>query len=88
MNQDNEFQQIGNPFTVIVSNSNSNNNFVKSSEDAVELLKGKYFSEILVARRGMLNSFFMQKGLVDEIYLDIEPFLFYSKSLRTIRMSF
>lgn len=77
MNQGNEFQKIGNPFTVIVSNKeNNNSNFVESPEDAIELLKEKGFSEILVAGGGKLNSSFMQKGLVDEIYLDIEPFFF------------
>jgi len=39
-------------------------------------LKKKGFSEILVAGGGKLNASFMQKGLVDEIYLDIEPFVF------------
>ena len=77
MNQDDEFQQIGNPFTVIVSNKeNNNSNFVNSPEQAIKLLEEKGFSEILVAGGGMLNSSFMQKGLVDEIYLDVEPFLF------------
>ena len=77
MNQDDEFQQIGNPFTVIVSNKEDNNsNFVNSPEQAIKLLEEKGFSEILVAGGGILNSSFMQKGLVDEIYLDVEPFLF------------
>ena len=77
MNQDDEFQKIGNPFTVIVSNKEDNkSNFVKSPEQAIKLLEEKGFSEILVAGGGMLNSSFMQKGLVDEIYLDFEPFLF------------
>ena len=77
MNQDDEFQQIGNPFTVIVSNKEDNNsNFVNSPEQAIKLLEEKGFSEIIVAGGGMLNSSFMQKGLVDEIYLDVEPFLF------------
>lgn len=77
MTQDAEFQQIGNPFTVIVSNKKDNNsNFVNSPEQAINLLEEKGFSEILVAGGGMLNSSFMQKGLVDEIYLDVEPFLF------------
>jgi len=72
-----EFQKIGNPFTVIVSNQNKNNsNFVNSPEQAIELLEEKNFSEILVAGGGKLNSSFLQKGLIDEIYLDVEPFLF------------
>ena len=77
MEQGKEFQKIDNPFTVIVSNQNNNNsNFVNSPEQAIDLLKQKGFSKILVAGGGILNSSFMQKGLVDEIYLDIEPFFF------------
>ncbi len=77
MDKENEFQKIGNPFTVIVSNKEENNsNFVNSPEQAIDLLKEKGFSKILVAGGGMLNSSFMQKGLIDEIYLDVEPFLF------------
>ena len=77
MEQGEEFQKIGNPFTVIVSNKKEDNsNFVNSPEQAIKLLEEKGFSEILVAGGGILNSTFMQKGLVDEIYLDVEPFLF------------
>ena len=77
MKQGNEFQKIDNPFTVIVSNQKENNsNFVDSPEQAIKLLEKKGFSKILVAGGGTLNSSFMQKGLVDEIYLDVEPFLF------------
>ena len=77
MEEGEEFQKIGNPFTVIVSNKKEDNsNFVNSPEQAIKLLEEKGFSEILIAGGGILNSSFMQKGLVDEIYLDIEPFLF------------
>ena len=77
MEQGEEFQKIGNPFTVIVSNQKENNsNFVNSPEQAIKLLKERGFFEILVAGGSTLNSSFLQKTLVDEIYLDIEPFLF------------
>ncbi len=79
MEQEKEFKKIDNPFTVVVSDkkeNNSNFEFVSSPEQALNLLKEKGFSEVLVAGGGMLNSSFLQKGLVDEIYLDVEPFLF------------
>ncbi|MDP3014847.1 MAG: dihydrofolate reductase family protein [bacterium] len=79
MNNEAEFQKIGNPFTVIVSNEKDNNSnfaFVESPEKALELLEEKGFEQALVAGGGMLNSSFLQKGLIDEIYLDVEPFLF------------
>jgi len=79
MAAENEFQKIGNPFAVIVSNEKDNNSnfaFADSPEQALELLKEKGFEQALVAGGGLLNSSFLQKGLIDKIYLDIEPFLF------------
>lgn len=77
MNKHNEFQQIGNPDTVVVSNTQTTApNFVDSPEKAIKLLEERGFSEILVAGGGMLNTSFLKKGLIDEIYLDVEPFLF------------
>ena len=77
MQKEKEFQKIGDPFTVIVSNQKEDNsNFVNSPKQAIKLLEEKGFLKILVAGGGILNSSFMQKGLIDEIYLDIEPFLF------------
>ena len=64
MKQENEFQKIGNPFVVVVSNqkdNNSNFEFVSSPEKALNLLKGNGFHEALVAGWGILNSSFMQK---------------------------
>jgi len=77
MKKNQEFQKIGNPFTVIVSSKeNKNYNFANSPEKSIEVLKQKGFSEVLVAGGSMLNSSFVQKGLINEIFLDIEPFLF------------
>ncbi len=77
MEREGEFQKIGNPFTVVISNKEANNSkFINSPEEAIRLLEEKGFSKILVAGGGILNSSFMKKGLVDEIFLDIEPFLF------------
>lgn len=79
MAAENEFQKIGNPFAVIVSNEKDNNSnfaFADSPEQALVLLKEKGFKQALVAGGGLLNSSFLQKGLIDEIYLDVEPFIF------------
>lgn len=43
----------------------------RTPKEALELLKD--FSEVVVAGGGILNSSFMKKGLIDEIYLDVEP---------------
>tara|TARA_Y100000310_G_scaffold345354_2_gene464086 strand:- start:3007 stop:3486 length:480 start_codon:yes stop_codon:yes gene_type:complete len=77
MKENNEFEKIGNPVVVVVSNTLKEKSvFVNSPEKAIEQLKEKGFSEVLVAGGGILNSSFVKKGLIDEIYLDIEPVLF------------
>lgn len=43
-----------------------------SPEDAIILLKNKGFNQIMVAGGGSLNASFLEKGLIDEIYIDIE----------------
>lgn len=80
MKKDDEFNKIGNPFTVVVSKEDFayNSNFViaKSPKEALKILKEKNFAKALVAGGGMLNSSFMKENLIDEIYLDIEPIVF------------
>ncbi|TES95125.1 dihydrofolate reductase [Patescibacteria group bacterium] len=80
MKKGEEFQKIGNPFTIVLTRKkqegNSNFAFVNSPKKALDLLKEKGFSEALIAGGSMLNSSFMQEDLIDEIYLDIEPFVF------------
>jgi len=44
--------------------------------DLVESIQNQGFSEILITGGGNLNALFMKEGLVDEIYLDIEPKVF------------
>lgn len=46
---------------------------VNSPGQALDLLRGKDFKEALVAGGGTLNAAFMEQGLIDEIYLDVEP---------------
>ena len=47
----------------------------KHPRDVLALLKEKGFGEALVAGGGILNSAFLKGGLIDEIYIDIEPLL-------------
>lgn len=77
MEKEEEFQKIWNPFVIVISKEKKDNfNFVNSLEKALELLKEKGFTQGLIAGGGILNSLFLQKGLIDEIYLDIEPYIF------------
>ena len=80
MKEGKEFENIGNPVTVVVTNQKIENSknftFVKSPEDAIKFLEEKEFSEVLVAGGGELNTSFMQENLIDEIYLDVAPIIF------------
>ncbi len=82
MRKSDEFRQIGNPATVIVTSDphlksdNSQFYFAKSPREALKTLKVLGFKETLVGGGGQLNTSFMKEGLVDEIYLDVEPLMF------------
>jgi dihydrofolate reductase len=80
MKEEDEFNKIGNPFTIVVSKEdfihNSNFAIAKSPKEALKILKEKNFSKAIVAGGGMLNSSFMKEHLIDEIYLDVEPLVF------------
>ena len=66
MEKNNEFEKIGNPFTVVLSED-------VSPEKAISLMEEKGFSEVLVAGGGITNTSFID--IIDEMYLDIEPLL-------------
>lgn len=79
MKAEREFEKIGNPFVVVVSSQTGSGHgaeFVKSPLDAMRVLQDRVASEVLVAGGGVLNASFMALGLVDEIYLDVEPIVF------------
>ena len=76
----NEFEKLGNPFVVVVSKSLSigGSGFVvaDSPEQALKIIEKKGLPTAVVAGGSMLNSSFMKLGLVDEIIIDVEPFVF------------
>lgn len=45
----------------------------ESTEKSLELLKDS--EEVVVAGGGILNNSFIEKNLIDEIYIDIEPII-------------
>ncbi len=47
----------------------------KHPRDVIAMLKEKGFKEALVAGGGMLNSAFLEEGLIDELFIDIEPLI-------------
>lgn len=48
----------------------------KSPKEILVMLEGMGFDTAFLAGGGMLNASFAREGLIDEIYLDIEPLLF------------
>ncbi|MBI2405635.1 dihydrofolate reductase [Candidatus Microgenomates bacterium] len=74
-----EFSEFEKVKIIIVSHNDFdtlslNHVAVKTPEEALSLLKD--FKEVIVAGGSNLNSSFVEKGLIDEIYLDIEPIIF------------
>lgn len=47
----------------------------KPPKDILTMLERKGFKEALVAGGGILNSGFLKEGLIDEMYIDIEPLI-------------
>lgn len=80
MKEENEFEKIGNPFVVVLTSKNIEPNlnfaFVDSPQKALGLLKEKGFDKTLIAGGSEVNASFLQNNLIDEIYVDIEPFVF------------
>jgi len=81
MKDANEFEKLNFPTTVVVSNSPDKQGgdktiFVPSPKEAVRVVKEKGFSEAIVGGGSKLNAGFLKEGLLDEIYLDIDPLLF------------
>lgn len=80
MRANDEFRALGRPFIVVVSSKpvmhDSNVVAVTTPEEALKILAEKNFDKALVAGGGVLNASFMQKRLISEIYLDVEPLVF------------
>lgn len=66
-------------FTVVVTSKDIKNEwkdrvaFVKSPQEALSILKEKGFNQVMVGGGGEINTSFIKEGLIDEIYLDVEP---------------
>jgi dihydrofolate reductase len=56
--------------------ASSHHCIAKSPKDALAILRKRNMKEALIAGGGTLNASCMKEGLVDEMYLDIEPVLF------------
>jgi dihydrofolate reductase len=76
------FQQGDGTYLIFTRNSNLVSENPKTiyhlgtPEEAVELLKNRGHSQLLVIGGGETYGRFLHTGLVDELYVDIEPWLF------------
>jgi dihydrofolate reductase len=74
-----EFSELKAVKIAVVSNQDikliAPNHFIAHSpEEALNLFKAQ--DEVIIAGGGMMNASFLEKNLIDEIYLDIEPIIF------------
>lgn len=81
MREGGEFEKAGNPTTIVLSRVPLSVDNVKtfsasSPHEALRILQDKGFQEIVVGGGAMLNASFLKEGLLDEIYLDVEPLIF------------
>ncbi len=81
MKKDNEFEFIWNPITFIFTNKNIedywNFIFVKSYKNFLDKIKKFKFNKFLLAWWTKLNTYFIENNLVNELIIDIEPFIFW-----------
>jgi dihydrofolate reductase len=80
MKKFNEFKNINYPTTIILTHqkikSQNKFYFVNSPHQALQLLEKLNFKKTLIAGGGQLNTSFLKLNLIDEIFIDLEPFIF------------
>ncbi len=80
MKEDNTFEQLGNPFTIILSRkkqkAEENGVVVSSPEEAIKALENKGIQEALLCGGSETNAAFLNEDLIDEIIIDVEPLIF------------
>lgn len=78
--RDGEFKKIGNPLVIVITSkqqpSDTHAIFVKTPEEALAIASQKGFTSTTINGGSMLLSSFAEQGLIDEVILDVEPFLF------------
>lgn len=76
-----EFYPVKNVTNIVVTTSLENKNednviYAESPEEAVEIAKSKNFDQVLLVGGGNTNGSFLKSSLVDEIFVDVHPFVF------------
>jgi dihydrofolate reductase len=76
-----DLADMGNPLVIVLTKDSSlkdkeNVRFVNSPKVALEVLEKAGFESALITGGGETNGAFLKENLIDEIYLDVEPFIF------------
>lgn len=80
-NKDADTDVLGNPVVIVLTGNSTFKDkkkakFVKTPKEAIDFLEQKGFETAMVAGGSKVDTAFLKEGLVDEIYLDIEPLIF------------
>lgn len=80
-NKDADTEVLGDPLIVVLTGSSSFKDekklkFVKTPKEAIDFLRQKDFDTVMVAGGSQVDAAFLEEGLIDEIYLDVEPLVF------------
>ncbi len=80
MYEENAFKELGDPFVVVLTSSSKqpsreNTVNVNSFEEALKVSAGKGFTTALVGGGAQIDSEALKSGLLDEVYIDVEPMI-------------
>jgi len=80
MKESDNFKKLGNPFVIVLTKMKVKNRenfaFVSSVDAAIELVKKKKISRVLLGGGSTTNTEFIKRNLVDEMIVDVEPIIF------------
>lgn len=81
MLKDNSFSEMGDPLVIVLTSGRNKpllkkTVFVTSFKEAILETRRRKFKEVLVAGGCKTDTSALESGLIDEFYLDVEPFIF------------
>lgn len=73
-----EFEKLGFPFVVVLSETRSGSpdgktHFARTPEEAIAVLRGQGYTDVLVGGGSRTNTSFLVADLLQEVVIDIEP---------------
>lgn len=79
--EDSNFSEMGNPIVVVLTSDKSKKDtdkvkYVNSPEEALDVLEENGFKSALVTGGSKTDTAFLNDKLIDEIFLDVEPYVY------------